>query len=1201
MLTAVLIVSFFPPGIVKAADSSGQYFQFKKFSTDQSSPTMVNTGTVELEGSFNGVSADSISFQVDSIIGDKVIPGMNGADVKPIVENEKDFRFPGVKLAQGLNRITVYGLTANGSKASGEAYVSFSNVPAIYNIKLPDGTSLTEESQTIVHTQSITLMLEAPNATEVMVNNTKMYNGGSSTFVLNDIRLNPGLNKLTFVATTDMGTHTYSVSREVVYASTEIGTPYNTKIGSTKIDNNSIVSGATVTGKLSGSIIYGLPEDPAIPTPTDFFITIKNTETGAELTPAPIAATVQGKDNTGSAMVFNYTTNTDVTLQDNGKYAIIFSGISYNSMGVMPVNFTYRNASTSYITGVDQLYSVSTLNANMVTYSSSAEFTGNNNLFELPLWIKVNTNAVSAASKVKISTLQKGAAVGSPTFTAKPYVDQSGYRVYQITGLPAGEQVLKIELVGASGNVEDSKQFAINYISAPFVELTNIYNNQVFTSNDSFKEISGRLVNFLSSDINSLKISINGNSASLESVIQDMKFVYTVPAEMKLVSGPNKISITGTANGIPVSTNLTVYLFPDKLPQISGFIPLPVGQSTDKEEVFKPNGNLQYTTYQTFADIQFVATNADEIVISVDGKQLVLSNKNTDNTWTSKDSAGGTYTGLTAVPTSDLGNAFQFTLSKIALPKTGVKSIVVQARLGAASISQTLQITRELMPYVILSPKLPNESVIKQNFLEVSIQADGADQVLIGKTPMVKGDQDIFRQEVNNLKKGKNTIKFTVVQGTQKLNGQFDVTYSDQVLQGAQYKTTLTSSGKLTAFQGNVQITFPKGTMLRDASPDPGSTNTQTINLFDGQNILLGIADPQDGRTVKLYNPVGEKVDGVYQDGKLMNIQANSLAAALLMPKSHFGYASNLYWIDPGYFKQPLSQNDFETITASHPYKKNNEFFGNHMGKWLEPTQQGTITLSYDPKMVNAATEGISVWKNNGGTWVNMGGKVNTSKKTITATFDGFGYYTVMSLRYSYDDIVAHPNARPDLELMLARGIMNPKDNNQFSVYENLTRGEFATMIVKMLDIPLDYDPNNLTFADVVKYGDYRWDYRYIETAVRKGIIRGTAPRVFSPNGSLTREEAANMIARAMNLKLGDQQKDLAALQKSFTDANTISSPYSITSIQAVTKAGIITGIPNKLLQGQKKLTYRFDPQAYLTRADAAVISKRIMTKMKKL
>ena len=1185
----ILLSTLSSAGAVYAADS-GQYFQFTKFSTVEASPTTVNTSTVDVEGSFNGVSADSIYYQVDGIVNGNVVPGASGADVKPIIENEKNFRFPSVKLSQGLNRITIYGTTPSGSLASGEAYVNFSNVPAIYNIALPDGTLLSADTPTMVNTAGLTLTLEAPNATEVMVNNSKMFNGGSTTFVIADIPLTAGLNKLTFVASTDGGTRTYAVTREVVYAPINKGTPHNTKIGTTAVDGGGIVT-STTSGKLSGSITFRTADDPTTAKPTGFTFTIRNTTLGSDVA-ASEPATITGTTTSGEFTTFNYISDNNVEILTNGDYTITYTGGGYDGKTINPTSFTYRNASDPYITGVEQLYSP-VKNGTAVTYSSSGEFTGNSNLFELPLWLMVKTSeTLNAPGLLKISTWQNGVKVTSTNFDIDPTVMKTsdGYRVFAINGLPTGDQILHVDLMDSTNtNVIDSKVFSINYVSAPFIELSNIYNNQVFKDNANFTSIKGRLVNFPTADEGSVRISINGTTGT-PTIDSNHEFSYGTTA-YPLVSGPNKIVITGTANGVPVSTNLTVYLFPDNTPIIDGLVPYPVGETTDPDSLFIKTANLAYTTNQSATDIQFMVSNSIQVVLMVDGKQMAVANYDTTSGWATDNPR-------LLFPADQDGI---FTFSSQDLPVTGLRTYVITARLGTAAVTQTLQITREVPPYTILSPKLPNESIIKQNFVDVSIQAEGATGIVIGKTDMVKGDKDIFRLELKDLKKGKNTVKFTVTTGTTKTNGSFDITYSDEILQGAQLKTTLSTSGKLTAFQNAVTLVFPKGTMLRDATPTAGTTNTRQINLFNEQYILLGIADKQDGRTVKQYNQVGEKDGTEYLDGKLTQINANGLAATYMTPKLHYGYASNLYWIDPGYFVSGASIEDYSTVVASHPYKTGNESYLGHMGRWMEPTQQGKITLKYDSNIVNAATSNISVWKNVDGTWYNMGGVVNTGNKTITATFDGFGYYTVMSLRYSYDDIVSHTYARSELETILSRGIMNAKDANEFGVYENVTRGEFATMLVKIMGIQLDYEPNNLTFSDVVRYSDYHWDYRYIETAVRKGIIRGTAPRIFSPNRTLTREDAAVMIARAMGLKLGSNTADLASLQKLFTDTGSIVSAYSAPSILAVYKAGVITGIENKLLTGQKKATFRFDPQSNFTRADAAVMAQKIMAKMKKL
>ena len=91
------------------------------------------------------------------------------------------------------------------------------------------------------------------------------------------------------------------------------------------------------------------------------------------------------------------------------------------------------------------------------------------------------------------------------------------------------------------------------------------------------------------------------------------------------------------------------------------------------------------------------------------------------------------------------------------------------------------------------------------------------------------------------------------------------------------------------------------------------------------------------------------------------------------------------------------------------------------------------------------------------------------------------------------------------------------------------------------------------------------------------------------------------MIARAAELKLtGDEAKSLIALQKLFTDAGNIDF-YARASIEAVTKANLIEGKENVLIQGQKKTTLRFDPIENLTRAEAATIAIRVMKQQKKL
>jgi len=120
------------------------------------------------------------------------------------------------------------------------------------------------------------------------------------------------------------------------------------------------------------------------------------------------------------------------------------------------------------------------------------------------------------------------------------------------------------------------------------------------------------------------------------------------------------------------------------------------------------------------------------------------------------------------------------------------------------------------------------------------------------------------------------------------------------------------------------------------------------------------------------------------------------------------------------------------------------------------------------------------------------------------------------------------------------------------------------------------------------------YSYEYLETAARAGIVRGMGQGEFGPDGLLTREQAATMVARAANYKLTtDLDKAKVALRKEYADVDKINN-YSMPYVLAVTKAGIMTGsISNNQVL--------FNPSSYLSRAEASVIAYRLMIELKKL
>lgn len=135
----------------------------------------------------------------------------------------------------------------------------------------------------------------------------------------------------------------------------------------------------------------------------------------------------------------------------------------------------------------------------------------------------------------------------------------------------------------------------------------------------------------------------------------------------------------------------------------------------------------------------------------------------------------------------------------------------------------------------------------------------------------------------------------------------------------------------------------------------------------------------------------------------------------------------------------------------------------------------------------------------------------------------------------TFDDIAganAHKN-QVAIEALASRGIINGKTEKAFEPNATMTRAEFATIVVQGLGlVPED----NGKFSDV---SSKDWYAPYIGTANSYGIVNGNSTTTFNPNGTINRQEAAAMIARAAKLCGIDTNVDSAAVRDvlaQFTD-----------------------------------------------------------------
>lgn len=124
----------------------------------------------------------------------------------------------------------------------------------------------------------------------------------------------------------------------------------------------------------------------------------------------------------------------------------------------------------------------------------------------------------------------------------------------------------------------------------------------------------------------------------------------------------------------------------------------------------------------------------------------------------------------------------------------------------------------------------------------------------------------------------------------------------------------------------------------------------------------------------------------------------------------------------------------------------------------------------------------------------------------------------------TFGDIRNHKN-REAIEALASRGIISGKGNDKFDPDATMTRAEFATIVTKALGLT---PKANGKFTDV-KAGD--WFAGYVGTASQYGIIAGVGDNKFDPNGTITRQEAAVMVARAAKLCGMDTALDNAAVR----------------------------------------------------------------------
>ncbi|ANS76108.1 hypothetical protein AWM70_17225 [Paenibacillus yonginensis] len=281
-------------------------------------------------------------------------------------------------------------------------------------------------------------------------------------------------------------------------------------------------------------------------------------------------------------------------------------------------------------------------------------------------------------------------------------------------------------------------------------------------------------------------------------------------------------------------------------------------------------------------------------------------------------------------------------------------------------------------------------------------------------------------------------------------------------------------------------------------------------------------------------------------------------------------------------------------------------------------SSNGVTTLPLlDPTEVfisaaTGASADLSYMNVSGDLFIKTGGSVSASNTAMYAydrstqkvlfvptKISSSGAYTVLTTtlksgsslvgpRSGYANLTDIQNhwANTTISELVSKSVMDPAASGLFKPKQNITRAEFATYIAKGLGLSPD-KASAAAFGDVSPSSEAAG---YIGAAAKAGIVAGVSSTAFKPGSYITREQMTLMMARAMS-SAGQP------LNASVNPDGVLSKFKDNKQISAASKAVVAQAVNAGVIQGTS--TGTFNPKGTATRAEAAVMLKRVLDKLR--
>lgn len=207
-----------------------------------------------------------------------------------------------------------------------------------------------------------------------------------------------------------------------------------------------------------------------------------------------------------------------------------------------------------------------------------------------------------------------------------------------------------------------------------------------------------------------------------------------------------------------------------------------------------------------------------------------------------------------------------------------------------------------------------------------------------------------------------------------------------------------------------------------------------------------------------------------------------------------------------------------------------------------------------------------------------------SGETTITFKRPGNSAYAIVRNTKQFSDTTSHW-ANAEITIMARKFIVEGHSSTAFNPSTNITRGEFATYIVKGLG--LGVNPNAAKHFKDVNTSTVMGGY--IGAAVDAGIVAGVSETSFAPNSNITRQDMALMMIRAASYAGLSTSLSSSAdnILNGFSDKGQISS-YAKSGVAIAVDLGIIGGTSATQLS----------PKKNATRAEGTLMIMRLLKKV---